>query len=77
MDRIVEVYLTVEEVAQRFNVSTDTIYRWKRDGDFPKAVKLSRGTTRWRLSEIEAWESTCEVGFATQMFPPANAQLRI
>ena len=67
MDRTVEVYLTVEELAQRYNVSTDTIYRWKRDGDFPKAVKLSRGTTRWRLSDIEAWENTCEVGFVTHM----------
>ena len=67
MDRTAEVYRTVAQVADRLGVSTDTIYRWKRDGDFPKAVKLSRGTTRWRLSAIEAWENTCEVGFVTHM----------
>ena len=75
MDRIVEVYLTVEEVAQRFNVSTDSIYRWKREGDFPKAVKLSPGTVRWRLTDIVDWESTREACFATHLSVPPTFQL--
>lgn len=59
------VYLTVKQVAERFGVSTDTIWRWKRNGRFPKAVKLSSGSTRWRLADIEAFEASLQVGFAT------------
>lgn len=56
-------YLSVEDVAKRYGVSTDSIFRWKRDGKFPKAVKLSSGTTRWRLSDLIAHEAGLEVGF--------------
>ena len=62
-----EVYLTVDQVAERLGVSRDTIYRWKRKGDFPLARKLSQGTTRWRLSDIVAWESKLEAGFAIRL----------
>ena len=58
------LFLTVDQVASRFGVSTDTIWRWKRSGDFPLAVKLSPGTTRWRLSDILAHEATFRACFA-------------
>ncbi|MCL3882995.1 helix-turn-helix domain-containing protein [Marivita sp. GX14005] len=57
------VYLSVEQVALRYNVSKDTIWRWRREGDFPKPVKLGGKTSRWRLADIEAWEATCAFGF--------------
>ena len=41
-----EQFLTVDQVAARYNTSTDSIHRWKRDGDFPKAVHLGKGTAR-------------------------------
>lgn len=50
------LYLSVDQVAKRFDVSKDSIWRWKRNGDFPKPVKLGGSTTRWRLSDIEEWE---------------------
>lgn len=56
------LYLTVEQVAQRYGVSVDSIWRWKRDGRFPKAYKLTNGTTRWRFDDLldhEASLSTC------------------
>lgn len=34
------LYLSVDQVAQRFGVSKDSIRRWKRRGDFPAPVKL-------------------------------------
>lgn len=61
-DTLPEQFLTVDQVASRYNTSTDSIYRWKRDGDFPKTVRLGKGTTRWRLSDLvdhEAQLSTC------------------
>jgi len=50
------LYLSVDQVAKRFFVSKDTIWRWTRNGDFPKPVRLGGSTTRWRLADIEDWE---------------------
>lgn len=50
------LYLSVDQVAKRFEVSKDSIWRWRRNGDFPKPVKLGGSTTRWRLADIEEWE---------------------
>lgn len=61
------LYLSVEQVSDRYNVSKDTIWRWRREGDFPKPIKLGGKTSRWRLSEIEAWESQCPCGFVTSL----------
>lgn len=51
-------YLTDLQLAKRFGVSRVTIWRWSRNGNFPKPIKLSAGSTRWRLSEVEIWESS-------------------
>ena len=58
------LYLSVDQVAQRFNVSKDSIWRWKRNGEFPRPFKLG-GSTRWRLSDIEDWESRLTCGVVT------------
>ena len=60
------LYLSVDQVAQRFNVSKDSIWRWKRNGEFPRPFKLG-GSTRWRLSDIEDWESRLTCGFITDL----------
>ena len=65
------IYLTVEQVAQRLNTSVASIWRWKRVGLFPKAVKFAPGTTRWRLVDVQQWEAACETSFATHLlYPP-------
>jgi prophage regulatory protein len=61
------LYLSVDQVAQRFGVSKDTIWRWKRDGEFPLAVKLGGTTTRWRLADIEEWEGRRVCGLVTHL----------
>jgi len=58
------LYLSVEQVALRFGVSKDSIWRWKRKGDFPKPVKLGGTTTRWRLADIQEWENQLSCGLA-------------
>ncbi|PLW83311.1 AlpA family transcriptional regulator [Kineobactrum sediminis] len=52
------VYLSDTAIAQRFQVSRATVWRWTRSVAFPKPIKLSVGCTRWRLADIEAWEQT-------------------
>lgn len=55
-------YLNVTQVANRYGVSTDTIWRWTRDGEMPKAVKIGRNCTRWRMSDLTDHEARFSVG---------------
>lgn len=53
-----ETYLPDTAVAKRYSVSRNTVWRWHRERpDFPRVIYLSLGCTRWKLSEIEAWEA--------------------
>jgi len=60
-----ETYLTDRQLGTRWGVHHLTPRRWVReDATFPRPVKLSPGCTRWKLSEIEAWETLKEEGKA-------------
>lgn len=63
------LYLSVEQLARRFGMSKDTIWRWKRNHsqDFPRPVKLCGNTTRWRLADIEEWESKLKCGLIDRL----------
>ena len=45
-------------------VSPATIWRWVRDGRFPKPFKLGAATTVWNLDEIEAFLAKQSAGAA-------------
>ncbi|MDX1742185.1 MAG: AlpA family phage regulatory protein [Ruegeria sp.] len=56
-------YLSDKDLAARFGVTRFTIWRWARErSDFPRPISLSPGCTRWKLSQIEAWEKAKEGG---------------
>jgi len=44
----------------RIPLSANSIWRLVREGRFPKPVRLSPGTTAWRLQDIETWEADRE-----------------
>ena len=53
-----ETYLTDAQLGARYGVHRATPWRWvKTLPDFPQPVKLSPQCSRWKLSEIEAWEA--------------------
>lgn len=52
-----QVFLSVGMVAKRYAVSVNSIWRWKREGDFPRPKKIGQRSTRWRLADLEAWEA--------------------
>jgi prophage regulatory protein len=60
-------FLSVSQLAERYGVSVDCIWRWKRKGSFPKAYKLSSGCTRWRVADIQAHENTLETCFVERL----------
>ena len=59
------LYLSVDQVAERFGVSIDSIWRWKRKGSFPAAVRVGPGCTRWRLSDLIDHENKFQACFVT------------
>ncbi|MBP1805859.1 helix-turn-helix transcriptional regulator [Rubellimicrobium aerolatum] len=68
------LYLSDKQAAERYGVAREAIWRWKRDGDFPKAVKLSRGMTRWQVPDLGEWERSREMHFAI-MLPVGSGNL--
>ena len=50
-----ERFLQVKEVAHLGGVGVSTVWRNSKLGTMPKPIKVSANTTRWRLSEINAW----------------------
>lgn len=50
-------YICVKEVAERFGVAVSSIWRWSKDGLFPKPIRLGAGTTRWLESDVLRFEA--------------------
>jgi len=59
------LFLSVDQVAERYGVSTDSIWRWKRQGRFPAAVSIGPNCTRWRLSDLVEHERQMQACFAS------------
>ena len=55
---ITPIYLSDQDLAVRFNISRQTVWRWARLSDLPAPIKLSNCCTRWLFSEISAWEDS-------------------
>lgn len=54
-------FYTDRALAERYQVSRQTIWRWVREGHLPKPVKIGTGSTRWPESEILKFEEeACE-----------------
>ncbi len=53
-----ERYLSVKEVADRYSVSVQTVWRHAKDSPhFPKPIKVLSGSTRWKLRDLVAYEA--------------------
>lgn len=50
-----EKLLKLTDIMNLTHVSKVTIYRWIKDGNFPAPRKLSKGSSIWPESEIQAW----------------------
>jgi predicted DNA-binding transcriptional regulator AlpA len=53
-----ECFLSDREVAKRYDVSRASVWRWlANEPTFPTPVKLSAGTSRWKLSDLIQFEA--------------------
>ncbi|WP_408951451.1 helix-turn-helix transcriptional regulator [Lysobacter sp. Hz 25] len=48
-------HLSTDQLAARWEVTVDTIERWRSEGIGPRFLKVTRAI-RYRLSDIEAFE---------------------
>lgn len=48
-------FLTLADVAERYQISKTGVYRLVKDGNLPRGLKLGK-THRWPLSQLEAFE---------------------
>jgi prophage regulatory protein len=48
-------FLKIEEVMKVTSLSKATIYRFVREGNFPRPLKLGRRSSSWAESEITEW----------------------
>lgn len=71
------VFLSDTDVAERYGVSRQTIWRWvKTDATFPKSIKLSPGCTRWNIADIEYWEKVNYSVDKTEIKPIVNYEIK-
>lgn len=61
MEPIDERYLTLKEVRARYGISHGTVYGNIKAGKFPAPLKFGK-SSRWRLSELAAWERSLPRG---------------
>lgn len=52
-------YLSDKDLAERYSIHRATPWRWVQAGKLPQPIKIN-GCTRWRLTDIEAWEASQE-----------------
>jgi predicted DNA-binding transcriptional regulator AlpA len=54
-------YVTAKYIARRFGISLSSVWKWNAAGKLPKSVRFSSQITRWRVSDLDAWENErCE-----------------
>lgn len=53
-----EVFLTGKEVMARYKFGLSTLNEFKKDPLFPDTYRLGPKLSRWKLSELEAWENS-------------------
>ena len=50
-----ERILRYPEVRKKVPVTNVTLWRWEKEGTFPKRVRLGGNSAGWIESEVEAW----------------------
>jgi len=57
---VTPVLLRLKEVCRLLGVSRSTVYQWIARDAFPRPVKVSERSVRWRSQDIEAWSSAID-----------------
>lgn len=47
--------LRLRDVRAKTGLGHDSIYRWAREGRFPRPIKLGESASGWLEDEVDAW----------------------
>ena len=73
----VEQYLSDHQVAERYGIAKATVWRWHDSNpDFPRRIKMSPGTSRWKLSDLVRFELRVQVAGQKNPKPLAKGTFR-
>lgn len=42
-------------ISRMFGVTRQTISRWRREGNFPKPIRLGANSIAWHVKDIDSW----------------------
>ena len=51
-------FYRVRRLTEKLDTSKATIWSWVKQNKFPSPIKLGKGVTVWRKSDIDAWIKT-------------------
>ncbi|WP_298220755.1 AlpA family transcriptional regulator [Halothiobacillus sp.] len=54
------VFFSDKALAERYQVTRQTIWRWVRENRLAKPVKLAAGSTRWTQAAVEKFEEAAK-----------------
>ena len=49
-------FLDVHGVANRYGITAATVWSWINQGKIPQPLRLTAGTSRWAVRDLEQWE---------------------
>jgi prophage regulatory protein len=51
-------FYRARDLQEKVRISKATIWSWVKQNKFPSPIKLGKGVTVWRKSDIDAWVKT-------------------
>ncbi len=55
---VIDKLIPIEEVTELIGVKKPTIYKYVREGNFPKPIKVGKRASRWSLNAVLEWIET-------------------
>lgn len=49
-------FLKLGDILKRYNIQRTTLFRWRKDNNFPLPISPPNSRPFWRLADIELWE---------------------
>lgn len=47
--------LRYEDMKRIFGISRSSLYRWEKEGDFPKRVQMGANSIAWKQEDVMEW----------------------
>ena len=47
--------VTAKEIQAALNISSSTLWRWTRSGEFPAGIPIGANTVKWYASDVTDW----------------------